>query len=197
MAPFLGAVGFVASSCIFLRVGLGLELYREENGIHTDIFSFQFSFHLHLSLGCEVVYIWNISVRSSKYFLVIAHISSLKGLSRQRNHTQPQVSPEEELWAAGWTRGQALLASCPGVAQNTALGYSQKHELGTRKLWCAQLAKTGVGSHGHPLTGQNSHRHLPVALPIPWEFQVGAARRAVQGAEGYIKCSIGEFNAWW
>lgn len=56
VAPFLGAVGFVASSCIFLRIGLGLERSREENGIHTDIFYFQFSFQLHLSLGFEVVY---------------------------------------------------------------------------------------------------------------------------------------------
>lgn len=65
VAPFLGAVGFVASSCIFLRVGLELELFWEENGIHTDIFYVQFSFQLHLSLGFEVVYSWNTSVRSS------------------------------------------------------------------------------------------------------------------------------------
>lgn len=50
VAPFLGAVGFVASPCIFLRIGLGLELLMEENGIHTGISYFKFSFQLHLSL---------------------------------------------------------------------------------------------------------------------------------------------------
>lgn len=32
-------------------------------------------------------------------------------------------------------------------------------------------------------------------VPIAWEYAVGAARKIVQRAERYIKCSVSEFNA--
>lgn len=64
--PFIGAIGFVAPSHTRLpRISLGLELFREENGIRTDIFYLE-TFQLHLSLVSEVVYICYISATSSR-----------------------------------------------------------------------------------------------------------------------------------
>lgn len=57
-----------------------------------------------LNFHFNYIYLWTFGgclqlkyiCQEFKHFPAIAHISSLKGLSRQRDHTQPEVSPEEE-----------------------------------------------------------------------------------------------------
>lgn len=148
VAPFLGAVGFVALSSIFLQIGLGLELLLTGTFSGTKMASIQtFLFSIFISItfifglwGClQLKYI----CQEFKYFLVIAHISSLQGLSRQKeSHTTKSVT-----WAGCVSSRLGQRRSPAGIPSSLAAGGWHKAlpwlqpetRAGDMWAWCAQL----------------------------------------------------------
>lgn len=120
-SPFSMSSFVAPSHTYFLRISLGLELFREENGIHSDIFYLE-TFQLHLSLVFEGVYICYMYLPRVQVFLRhCSHYFFKRTTKTKESYATKNITQERRL-SVSVTRRLHRRTSPAGIQARLATG---------------------------------------------------------------------------